>query len=49
MKTGEGAVKPGGLVTVYTATAKPGNEARVKFDLFPAAVIDFRQEFRHDY
>lgn len=49
VKTGEGTVKPEGLVHVHTVIANPGNEARVKFDLLPAVAVDFRQEFRHDY
>lgn len=49
MKTGEGALKPEGLVNVHTVIANPGNKARVKFYLLSAVAVDFRQEFRHDY
>lgn len=46
-----GTLGPGGLVEVQALTfrAKPGSEARAKFDLLSAIVADFRQEFRRDY
>lgn len=49
MKTGEGAIKPEGLVCVHTGIANLSSEARIKFDLPSAVAVDFRQEFRHDY
>lgn len=51
MKTRAEALGPGGLVEVKALTfrAKPGSEARAKFDLLSAIVADFRQEFRRDY